>query len=52
MVVMVFEPMLKGIAPEAEPDATVVPLTFIVALASVDAGVTVIVDMVFGTLVA
>jgi hypothetical protein len=40
--VMVFDPTLSEIAPEAEPDVTEVPLTVIVALAWVRVGVTVI----------
>ena len=39
---MVFEPTLREIAPEAEPDVTAVPLTVMVALACVRVGVAVI----------
>ena len=39
---MGFEPTLSDIAPEAEPDVTGVPLTVIVALATVRVGVTVV----------
>jgi hypothetical protein len=42
MTVMVFDPTLSEIAPEAEPDVTEVPLTVLVALAWVRVGVTVI----------
>ena len=40
--VMVFDPTLSEIAPEAEPDVTEVPLTVMVALACVRVGVIVI----------
>jgi hypothetical protein len=39
---MTFEPTFSEIAPEALPDVTDVPLTVIVALASLRVGVTVI----------
>ena len=39
---MEFEPTLSGIAPEAEPEFTEVPLTVIVALAWDFVGVTVV----------
>ena len=46
---MKFEPALSDIAPEAEADVTDVPLTVIVALASVRVGVTVIDDTELAT---
>ena len=51
-VVMVFVPTFSGIAPDAVPDATAIPFTFIVVLASVAVGVKVILVVVFGTLAA
>ena len=39
---MGFEPTLSDIAPEAEPDVTDVPLTVMVAFATVRVGVTVV----------
>ena len=41
-MVIVFAPTEREIAPDATPEATVVPLTVIVALASLLVGVTVI----------
>ena len=41
MVVMVFDPTANAIAPDAVPEATVVPSTVIVAVGSALVGVTV-----------
>ena len=49
-VVIALVPTLSVIAPLAVPDTTVVPLTFIVAVASVTVGVTVIEVVAFVTL--
>ncbi len=49
-VVIVFVPTESAIAPDATPEATVVPLTFTVAVELFVVGVTVIDDVVFGTL--
>ena len=46
---MVLEPTLSDIAPEAEPDVTDVPLTVIVAFASVRVGETVIDESALAT---
>jgi hypothetical protein len=50
MVVIVLIPTASEIAPLDVPDATDVPLTAIVAVASVTVGVTVIEVVAFGTL--
>ena len=49
-VVMVLDPTSSVIAPLAAPDATVVPLTFTVAVESDTVGVTVMEVVAFGTL--
>ena len=49
-VVIVLVPTASGIAVLAVPDATVVPLTFTVAVESVTVGLTVIDAVAFGTL--
>jgi hypothetical protein len=50
MTVMVVVPTARGIAPEAVPEATAVPLTFTVALESVVVGVRVSLLTVLATL--
>ena len=49
-MVIVFEPTASAIAPDAVPDATVVPSTAIVAVLSAVVGVTVIEVTPFTTL--
>ena len=49
MVVMVVFPTASARLAEAEPEATVVPLTFTVAVGSVVVGVTVIDEVAYGT---
>jgi hypothetical protein len=49
-VVIVLVPTFKAMLPDAEPEATVVPLTFIVAVGSVVVGVSCNVDVAKGTL--
>jgi len=48
-IVIVFSPTSKLIAPDAEPLATGVPFTVIVALVSAAVGVTVILVILFAT---
>ena len=50
IVVITLVPTVRAIDPLADPDATVVPFTFIVAVASVTVGVTMIDVVAFGTL--
>ena len=47
---MVFDPITKGKAVEAEPDATIAPLTLTVAPVSLFTGVSVIDAVPLGTL--